>query len=78
MPPDNAENLADEVRRFQNRTGEDGLLVVLLDDEEDICGIHLIGWKPAIGLIVDGEPATFGFYQQLQGWQPLQQPPVLH
>lgn len=73
------ERLIEKVRRFQASTGEDALLVALDDGDENLTGIHLVGWTPHGGLTVDGRPATLSFYQELQGWHALQEPPeVLH
>lgn len=71
--------LTQEVRTFLDSTGEDALLVLLHDDEDQVTGVHRIGWMPAQGLIVDGAPATLAFCESLHGFRPLQHPPaVLH
>jgi len=71
--------MIEQVRKFQASTGDEAMLVALNDGEENLTGIHLISWSPARGLIVDGQPATLAFYQGLQGWHALQEPPmVLH
>jgi len=73
------EKLTEVVRRFQDSTGEKALLVLLQDDEDRPLGLHYIGWEPAAGILVDGQPATLGFYRLLQAAniRPLQEPPRL-
>lgn len=70
------ERLTATVRDYQRRTGEESLLVVLHDGEDRISGIHHIGYEPAVGLMVDGRPASCHFYWQLQDFHPLQEPPT--
>ncbi|TWO71479.1 hypothetical protein FN976_11230 [Caenimonas sedimenti] len=74
-----ATELTEKVKEFQRRTGEETLLVVVEDDDQRICGVHNVGYDPAIGLIVDGRQPSVLWYQQLQAFRPLQEPPaVLH
>jgi hypothetical protein len=69
--------LTEQVRQHQRSTGEETLLVVV-EDEGEISGIHNIGYEPGFGLIVDGMPPTILFYRQLGGFHSLQPPPTLH
>lgn len=71
------ERLTETVRRFLDSTGEEALLVLFEDDEEQPTGLHRIGWTPQVGLLVDGKPATLSFYRGLQEFRPLQEPPNL-
>lgn len=72
-------DLVEKVKDFQRRTGEESLLVVVEDDDSRICGIHNVGYHPAVGLVVDGKLPSVLWYQQLHAFHPLQEPPlVLH
>lgn len=74
-----ATELTNTVREFQHRTGEASLLVVVEDGDRRICGIHNVGFDPAVGLVVDGKLPSVLWYQQLHDFHPLQAPPrVLH
>lgn len=73
-----AQDLAEQVRDFQRRTGECELTVVV-DDGDRISGIHRVGFDPAVGLLVDGRPPSVHWYQQLDSFHALETPPtVLH
>lgn len=74
-----ASSLTALVREYQRKTGEETLTVLLHNDEQDVTGIHDIGYEPLIGLLVDGKPPTSLWFHMLEGFIPLQQPPqVLH
>jgi len=73
------QELTQKVKDYQHKTGEESLLIVVEDDNSAICGIHNVGFEPAVGLLVDGKPPSVLWYQRLQAFHPLQQPPqVLH
>lgn len=73
------ELLTQKVRDYQNRTGEETLLIVVEDGDHGISGIHNVGYDPAVGLVVDGKLPSVLWYQRLQAFHPLQHPPsVLH
>lgn len=71
------ERLTQAVRKFQDSTGEEALLVVLHDDEDQILGLHRIGYEIGAGLLVDGRPAGCDFYRQVSDFHALQEPPTL-
>lgn len=74
-----AQQLAEKVRDFQHRTGEESMLVITADDNFTVNGIHLIGFHPSLGLLVDGRPPTVLWHQHAQHFHPLQEAPrVLH
>lgn len=74
-----ASALAAKVRDFQRRTGEESLLVLFHDEDKTVSGIHQVGYDPMAGLLVDGKPPSDFWYQLLEGFEALQQPPaVLH
>lgn len=74
-----AGSLTDLVKEYQRRTGEDSLLVAVHDDEQQVQGIHAIGYDPAVGLLVDGKPPSRLWALMLEGFTPLQLPPqTLH
>jgi hypothetical protein len=71
-----AQDLTEQVRDFQRRTGSDSLLIVV-NDGESICGIHRVGFDPAVGLLVDGLPPSVAWYQHLDSFHALETPPAL-
>lgn len=72
------EELAAVVQRFQSATGEDALVVVIEKHDQGM-GIHRVGYEATVGLLVDGKPPTARWYQEAEGFHPLQFPPlVLH
>ena len=71
------ERLTQAVRKFQDSTGEDALLVVLHDDEGQIIGLHRVGYEVGAGLLVDGRPAGYEFYRQVHDFHALQEPPAV-
>ena len=74
-----AQDLTNEVKVYQKRTGEDSLLIVVEGEGQQIRGIHSVGFDPALGLLVDGRPPSILWYQQLESFRALQVPPtVLH
>lgn len=55
------------------------MLVITADDNFTVNGIHLVGFDPSVGLLVDGRPPTVLWHQQAQHFHPLQEAPkVLH
>ena len=73
-----AEDLARTVQEYQRKTGEQTMLIVV-EDEGSISGIHSVGFEPHFGLLVDGRQPSVLWYQQLQAFHPLETPPtVLH
>lgn len=73
------EQLANTVKNYMHRTGEDSLLVAVHGEGEQLNGVHSVGYEEGIGLLVDGWPASLQFMHELEGFEPLQQPPsVLH
>lgn len=73
------EQLTRDVRKFQDSTGEQALLVLFQDEDEQPAGMHMMGWTPQLGLTIDGWPVEEPFYSNFCGYQPLQHPPsVLH
>ena len=71
------ERLTQAVRKFQDSTGEEALLVVLHDDEDQIIGLHRVGYEVGAGLLVDGRPACYEFYRQVHDFHALEEPPAL-
>ncbi len=74
-----AQDLAEQVKVFQQRTGKDAMLVIVEGDGQQIQGVHHVGFDPAFGLLVDGRPPSIHWYQHLESFRSLEAPPaVLH
>ena len=52
-------------------------LPIVVNDGESICGIHRVGFDPAVGLLVDGLPPSVAWYQHLDSFHALETPPAL-
>jgi hypothetical protein len=74
-----AQDLTNEVKAFQRRTGQETMLVIVEGDDQQIRGLHHVGFDPALGLLVDGRPPSVAWYQHLDSFRALDMAPaVLH
>ncbi|MBC5767605.1 hypothetical protein [Ramlibacter albus] len=55
------------------------MLVIVEGDDQQIRGLHHVGFDPALGLLVDGRPPSVAWYQHLDSFRALDAAPaVLH